>query len=54
MTCPHSWYHDSATVVYKVAVTDGKVYHGEGSNEEPDDLTSLQNTHRLLWLPDRT
>ena len=36
--------HDSATVVYKVAVKDGKVtsvswavYHGEGSQEEPDE-----------------
>ena len=35
---------DSATVVYKVAVKDGKVssvlqevYHGEGSQEEPDE-----------------
>ena len=35
-------YRDSATVVYKVAVKDGKVtrlevYHGEGSQEEPDE-----------------
>ncbi len=36
-------YRDSATVVYKVAVTDRKVtsvglevYHGESSQEEPD------------------
>ncbi len=28
---------DSATVVYKVAVKDGKVYHGESSQEEPDE-----------------
>ena len=26
-------YGDSATVVYKVAVKDDKVYHGEGSQE---------------------
>ena len=37
-------YRDSATVVYKVAVKDGKVtsvlqevYHGESSQEEPDE-----------------
>ena len=37
-------HRDSATVVYKVAVFDGKVtsvlqevYHGEGSQEEPDE-----------------
>ena len=36
--------HDSASVVYKVAVKDGivtsvlqEVYHGESSQEEPDD-----------------
>ncbi len=37
-------HKDSATVVFKVAVKDGKVssvlqevYHGEGSQEEPDE-----------------
>ena len=37
-------YRDSATIVYEVAVKDGKVssvlqevYHGEGSEEEPDE-----------------
>ncbi len=43
--------HDSATVVYKVAVKDGEVisvrlevYHGEGSQEEPDEQRS---PHRI-------
>ena len=29
-------YRDSAIVVYKVAVKDGKVYHGQSSQEKPD------------------
>ena len=62
-------YRDSATVVYKVAVTDRKVtsvrlevYHGESSQEEPDEqvssgwrddsfATSLERQHLPLLRP---
>ncbi len=46
-------HRDSATVVYKVAVKDGKVtsvlqevYHGEGSQEEPDERKWLIKPER--------
>ena len=46
-------HRDSATVVYKVAVKDGEVtsvlqevYHGEGSQEKPDDQRWLVKPER--------
>jgi hypothetical protein len=49
-------FRDSATVVYKVAVKDGKVssvlkevYHGETCQEEPDSQRSRRNSSMLSW-----
>ncbi len=51
-------YRDSATVVYKVAVKDGKissvlqeVYHGESSEEEPDEQRWLVKPEGVLKQP---
>ena len=53
-------YLDSVTVVYKVAVEDGKVtsvrlevYHGEGSREEPDEQRWLVQRRQRLGDPGR-